>query len=142
MMDEKITEGLNEAIMSQFQNLRDSLPGSEEETAAVENITKLYRLGIDEVKVDCDFDEKCFRREMDKAHQKQEEELKEKEAKDEKRNRWFQIGLSGGMFLLEYLATWTWHKRYLRFEETGTFSSRAAQKVDGLSKSFKIWKRK
>lgn len=48
-MDEQIRQALADEILSQLNNLSTLDPGSKEQQTAVENVTKLYRLGLEDV---------------------------------------------------------------------------------------------
>lgn len=137
-MDDKVKSCLDEALLDQFENLKNCLPNTEEEQAAVENITKLYKLGIDEMKVDCDYDEKWSRRELDAKRQEQEAKIKESELEEAKKDRLFRFWTTIGISLLELATTCRWYGKYLKFEETGSFGSRAGQKIDSMRKLFKF----
>lgn len=55
-MDEQIRQALANEILSQLNGLSNLEPGSKEQQTAVENVTKLYRLGLEDVKADTDYD--------------------------------------------------------------------------------------
>ena len=96
-MDE-ITKKLNEEIEVQIENLRDLTPGSDEQGQAVEAVTKLYRLRIDEMKMD-------------------------QESEETKKNRFVKIVVDGAELVIPLIAYGIWMRLGLRFEETGTFTS-------------------
>lgn len=85
-MNDEIRTQLGEELSKEFNDLAQLSQGSEEQRTAIDNIVKLYKMGVDEEKIDADYDEKVNRREMDKkqheeeiALRKQEFELKQKE---------------------------------------------------------------
>ena len=71
-MDEQIRQALANEILSQLNSLSTLDPGSKEQQTAVENVTKLYRLGLEDVKADTDYDEKLYRRDVDAQHEQEE----------------------------------------------------------------------
>ena len=103
-MDEQIRQALANEILSQLNGLSNLEPGSKEQQTAVENVTKLYRLGLEDVKADTDYDEKLYRRDVDAQHE--QDEL-DRQAREE-------------LPLIFYA---TWMKRGFKFEETGTYTS-------------------
>ena len=84
-MDEQIRQALADEILSQLNGLGNLELGSKEQQTAIDNVTKLYRLGLEDVKADTDYDEKLYRRDADAQHeqneldkQAREEEFKKK----------------------------------------------------------------
>lgn len=96
---------LDAAIVAEFEKLSSMEAGSEGKAKATEDLAKLYKLRIDEIKA--------------------ENERKDKKAqrKDLKHDRWtdfgLQLGLTAGGWLFYYICL---HKG-LKFEETGTIRS-------------------
>ncbi len=71
-MNEQIIHASADEILSQLNDLSTLEPGSKEQQTAVENVTKLYRLGLVDVKADTDYDEKMYRRAVDAQHEREE----------------------------------------------------------------------
>lgn len=102
---DKIRKSLDEAIAKDIQDITVLNTGSEERTATVKELTELYKLRIEEDRV--------------------EMERKEKEAQEESHalDRWINVGLQVGLTALSLLAYNAWYRRGLKFEETGTVTS-------------------
>lgn len=129
-MDEQIRQALANEILSQLNNLSTLNPGSKEQQTAVENVTKLYRLGLEDVKADTDYDEKLYRRDVDAQHeqdelerQAREEQFKKDQLAEQIKDRYFRLGIGVAEIVLPLIFYATWMKRGFKFEETGTFTS-------------------
>ncbi len=129
-MDEQIRQALANEILSQLNNLSTLNPGSKEQQTAVENVTKLYRLGLEDVKADTDYDEKLYRRDVDAQHeqdeldrQAREEQFKKDQLTEQIKDRYFKLGIGVAEIVLPLIFYATWMKRGFKFEETGTYTS-------------------
>ena len=129
-MDEQIRQALANEILSQLNNLSTLEPGSKEQQTAVENVTKLYRLGLEDVKADTDYDEKLYRRDVDAQHeqdeldrQAREEQFKKDQLAEQTKDRYFKLGVEVAGIVLPLIFYATWMKRGFKFEETGTYTS-------------------
>lgn len=139
-MDE-IRKLLGEEIASEIKHLSSLEPGSNDHSAAVESLAKLYKLRIEEIKSEQDYAEKQVRREMDKIQHETDTTLKENQFRHEQevydrdeefkckqlaeqiKDRYFRIGLEAAGLILPLIFYATWMKRGFKFEETGTFTS-------------------
>ena len=129
-MDEQIRQALADEILSQLNNLSTLDPGSKEQQTAVENVTKLYRLGLEDVKADTDYDEKLYRRDVDAQHEQEEldrqareEQFKKDQLAEQTKDRYFKLGVEVAGIVLPLIFYATWMKRGFKFEETGTYTS-------------------
>ena len=129
-MDEKIRQALADEILSQLNGLGNLELGSKEQQTAIDNVTKLYRLGLEDVKADTDYDEKLYRRDADAQHeqneldkQAREEEFKKKQLSEQIKDRYFRLGIEVTEIVLPLMFYATWMKRGFKFEETGTYTS-------------------
>lgn len=129
-MNEQIRQALANEILSQLNNLSTLNPGSKEQQTAVENVTKLYRLGLEDVKADTDYDEKLYRRDVDAQHeqdeldrQAREEQFKKDQLTEQIKDRYFKLGIGVAEIVLPLIFYATWMKRGFKFEETGTYTS-------------------
>jgi len=129
-MDEQIRQALANEILSQFNGLSNLEPGSKEQQTAVENVTKLYRLGLENVKADTDYDKKLYRRDVDAQHeqdeldrQAREEQFKKDQLAEQTKDRYFKLGVEVAGIVLPLIFYATWMKRGFKFEETGTYTS-------------------
>ncbi len=130
-MDEKIRQALADEILSQLMQLSNLEPGSREQQMVVENVTKLYGLGLEDVKTDTDYDEKLYRREVDARRdqneldrQTREEQFKKDQLLEQVKDRYFKLGLEMAGIILPLLFYAGWLKRGFQFEETGTYTSK------------------
>lgn len=129
-MNEEIRQALANEILSQLNNLSTLAPGSKEQQTAVENVTKLYRLRLEDVKADIDYDEKLYRRDVDAQHeqdelnrQTHEEQFKKDQLAEQNKDRYFKLGIEVAGIVLPLMFYATWMKRGFKFEETGTYTS-------------------
>lgn len=155
-MDKNIKSLLNEEIISEIEKLKSLKPGGNEHTAAIESISKLYKLRIEENKNEMDFEEKCERRKMEadqydadlemKKHQIGETEsaeyydkrLKEEQFKEQVKDRYFRLGVEAAGIILPLLFYAVWMNKGFKFEETGTFTSTTFR---GLFSRFRLTKK-
>ena len=137
---EEIKNLLGSELKGQIEKLSNLTPGSKEHSEAVESVNKLYRLKIDELKAEWEYSEKFDRREMDEAHLKREDELKEKQFKSDEEFKKKQIDEMRFERYFKYcvevaLAVGGWvffnhqtNKGY-RFEQTGTILSHTFRNI-------------
>ena len=107
------------------------IDNKKEQQTAVENVTKLYRLGLEDVKVDSDCDEKTNRRKTEIQHeqneldrQEREERFKKEQLEEQKKDRYFRLGVEVAGIILPLMFFATWMDRGFTFEETGTYTSK------------------
>lgn len=151
-MADEIRNLLGDEIEKEVKNLGSLEPGSTEHTAAVESLTKLYKLRLEEIKIDEEYNDKYNRRIMEDEHHIKDNELKERQfdrdselkerqidneasTKDrdeqlrreqlyeQRKDRWINFGLQLGLTLVSVVAYDCWYRRGLKFEETGTVGS-------------------
>ncbi len=129
-MDEAIKNALDDEILKQFEDLKVLEAGSEEQEAAVENITKLYKLRLEEAKADADWDEICDQREKAEQHesdelekQNREEQFRKEQLAEQAKERYFKLGVDVAGMILPLMFYAVWMRMGFRFEETGTYTS-------------------
>lgn len=140
-MNENIKSLLDEEIVSEIEELGSLTPGSNEHTAVIDSLVKLYKLRIEETKNEMDFEEKSERRKMEeeqydadlemKKHQIGETEsadyddrrLKEEQLKEQIKDRYFRLGVEAAGIILPLMFYAIWMNKGFKFEETGTFTS-------------------
>lgn len=123
-MEEKtIDELLNEEIAAQIQTLSELNSGSKEKSAAVDDLTKLYKLRIEENKSVWDADEKYNRRMMDNDSSANEKDFKERQITEQVKDRYFRIGIAAAELLIPLMCYGVWMNKGFKFEETGTYTS-------------------
>lgn len=82
-MDTRISELLDEKIVNQFDMISSLEAGSEERSKEISNLNVLYKLKLEETKIENDCYEKSERRDMDNRHHDDELGLKDKHHNDE-----------------------------------------------------------
>lgn len=156
MKKEQLKDLLSEEIKTQIQDLSKLDPGSAEKSKAVDDLAMLYKLKIDETKMELDFDEKQARRKMDKENRLKDDALKEQQLKDENsvrerdelirkeqlaervKDRYIRLGIAAAEIILPLIFYSKWMKKGFKFEETGTFTSTTFR---GLFNRFKPTKK-
>lgn len=124
-MDETM-ELLSEEIKSQIANLGDLEPGSEEHSKAVESLSKLYKLKIEESKNEAELVEK-----------QKEEQFKKEQLAELKKDRWIKVGIAAGEILIPLVLYDIWMRRGFKFEETGSYCSQTFRNFFGKLKPTK-----
>ena len=156
MKKEQLKDLLSEEIKTQIKDLSKLDPGSAEKSKAVDDLATLYKLKIDETKMELDFDEKQARRKMDKENRLKDDALKEQQLKDENsvherdelirkeqlaeqvKDRYIRLGIAAAEIILPLIFYSKWMKKGFKFEETGTFTSTTFR---GLFNRFKPTKK-
>ena len=104
-MKDEIQRALDDMIAEEIANVSELDSGSEEKTKAVNDLTKLYNLKIEEAR-------------MEQIKLEKRQELKTK-AKD----RWINVGMQVGLALVSVISYDIWYRRGLRFEIDNTVGS-------------------
>lgn len=115
-MNEVIMELLGEEIKSEIENLASMKKGSEEHTNAVENLAKLYKLRIEELK-------NAREAELKERQIDDDAEIRGAQLAEDVKNQYIRFGLDVAGIILPMLFYASWMKKGFRFEETGTFTS-------------------
>ena len=147
---------LDDVIGKLIDNLDTLEDGSREKSSAVDDIAKLYRLKVDELKVAVDEDDKYNRRVLEDMNfqkeidfkemqlekemevKKQEMELKQKELDELKFDRYFKTGLAIFELVLTLGVYNIWTNRGFRFEETGTIRGNTTKNIFMRAKKPKV----
>lgn len=125
-----INKLLGEEIKSEIENLSNLEDGSEEKSKAIEDLAKLYRLRIEEIKAETEHDRQRdeamleqdkYELALETADAEKEEKLAQRKAAN--LDRIINIGLQVGLAVGGWLVYDIWHRRGLKFEETGTITS-------------------
>ncbi len=138
---EEINKLMDKEIVSQIKALGSLQSGSQEQTAAVKNLTALYEARINEEKVQLDAEDKREKREMDReqhcadealrksqaadeaAARERDLQLKEAQMEDQKIDRLIRAGIAMVEIGLPLVCYGHWFKKGLKFEETGSITS-------------------
>ncbi len=123
-MEEKtIDELLNEEIADEIKALSELEAGSNEKSAAIEDLTKLYKLRIEENKSSWDADDKYNRRIMDEKSNDKDDEIKQKQLEEQVKDRYFKVGIAAAELMIPLMFYGIWMNKGFKFEETGTITS-------------------
>lgn len=107
-MKDRIQKQLDEVIQTELNGIESSMPSSEKEKA-IANVTELYKLRIEESKL-----------EQAKNERLTEQDMKEAQLKGQKLDRWLNIGLQVGLTVGGWLMFSMWQRREMKFELEGT----------------------
>lgn len=140
-MGENIKDLLNEEIAAEIQAISSLDSGSEEKSKAIEDLTKLYRLRIEETKSELDAEDKRSRRTLESEANVRENEIKKSQldeqikadVQDEQykrsqldeqvKDRYFRLGIAAAELLIPLMFYGIWMRKGFKFEETGTYTS-------------------
>lgn len=111
---------LEEEIQEEIRNLSALTNGSDEKGAAIDDLTKLYKLKVEETKI------------------LKEEEAGKRQLLEQKLDRYCKLGIEAAGVILPLIFYGTWMRRGFKFEETGTFTSTTFK---GLFSRFKPTKK-
>ena len=133
-MDNEIRQKLEEEILNKLDNLQDLECGSKESSIEIDDLVKLYKLSIEERKLELDFDEKEKRIDVDKDRYQQDydiknsglveaeetrlhEELFKKEQLNEMRkDRLFKVGIDTAGIIIPMIFYAIWMRKGFKFE--------------------------
>lgn len=122
-MDERIKNLLNEEISAEIQALSSLATGSKEKSVAIEDLAVLYKLRIEESKLESDADDKYNRRVVEENSNTRDEEFKRVQLNEQVKDRYFKLGMAAADLILPLIFYGVWMRRGFRFEEKGTFTS-------------------
>lgn len=124
MEDNKnIDELLGEEIVAEIEAISELEPGSKEKSTAIDDLTKLYKLRIEENKSVWDADEKYNRRVMEENANTQDDEIKRQQINENVKDRYFRVAIAGAELLIPLMFYGIWMRKGFKFEETGTYTS-------------------
>lgn len=138
MSEPSIKDLLNEEIATEIQNLSELEAGSDEKSSAIDDLTKLYKLRIEENKSEWDADEKYYRRVMEGEANTKDDELKQKQLEEQVKERYFRVGVAAAELIVPLIFYGIWMRKGFKFEETGTYTSKT---FTGLINRFKPTKK-
>ena len=112
-MKDKISILLDGMIEEELNNVKTLQPGTKEKTDAIEDLNQLYKLRIEEAKI-----------EQERAHNNRDIELRRVQLESQAKDRRVNVGLQIGLSMASLVAYDLWYRRGLKFEETGVIRSR------------------
>lgn len=122
-MEEDIKKLLSEEIASEIQALSVLESGSKEKSTAIDDLTKLYKLRIEENKSEWDADERYNRRVMEDESNVRDNEVKQIQIAEQIKDRYFRVGIAAAELMIPLVFYGIWMKKGFKFEETGTYTS-------------------
>lgn len=123
-MGEENRSLLEEEIKAEIKRLGSLESGSQEHTTAVDSLTKLYKLKLEE-------DKNTYER-LDK------QESKTAQMAESVKDRYFRFGMAAAELVLPLMFYGVWMRRGFKFEQDGTFTS---QTFRGLFSRFRPTKK-
>lgn len=118
-MDYEIKQMLEKEIKGEIRALSDYPSGSKEQAEAIDTLTKLHKLKIEEDKIA--LDDIKWRQEADISNN--DCARREDQFAIDKRDRYFKFGLEAAGILLPLMFYAIWMKKGFKFEENGTYTS-------------------
>lgn len=115
-MEEEIKSLLEEEIDAQIRELSSLQAGSKEKSSAIDDLTKLYKLKIEETKTKWEINDRYDNRDSDI-------QLKKDQLAEQVRDRYFRLGIEAAGIVLPLMFYAVWMKRGFKFEENGTYTS-------------------
>lgn len=155
-MAKSIKNLLEDEIKNEINELSKFPPGSKEKSSAIEDLAKIHKLKMEEMKFEFEKSEKVENRKSECEKQKSENTVKQaqlaneesvhefdktyktKQLTEQTKDRYFRIGIGIAEIVLPLMFYATWMRRGFKFEETGTFTSTTFK---GLFNKFKTTKK-
>ena len=122
-MSDEIKKELEKEILKEIQDLSTLESGSKEKGSAIENLATLYKLNIEELKIEHEAMEKAFDRGSADETSARDLKLKQQMLDESIKDRYFKLGLDVAGLIVPIIFYGIWMGRGLKFEETGTFTS-------------------
>ena len=144
-MENEINKMLDEVIKEELSNLSSLESGSQKKTVAIDDLSRLYKLRIEENKNAKESDVKNKQLLMDaeriteevKSHE-QEEKLKKEQLSEQVKDRYFKLGIAAAELMIPLIFYGIWMRKGFKFEENGTYTSTTFR---GLFNKFKPTKK-
>lgn len=130
-MGEENRSLLEEEIKAEIKRLGSLESGSQEHNTAVDSLTKLYKLKLEEDKNTYERLDKIENREID-------QESKTAQMAESVKDRYFRFGMAAAELVLPLMFYGVWMRRGFKFEQDGTFTS---QTFRGLFSRFRPTKK-
>ncbi len=122
-MEDNVRDLLSGEISREIQALSGLNAGSKEKSTAIDDLTKLYKLRIEENKSEWDADEKYNRRVMEDEANTRDDEVKRVQIAEQVKDRYFRLGIAAAELMIPLMFYGIWMKKGFKFEETGTYTS-------------------
>lgn len=132
-MNLEIENMLEEEYKRTLQEVSTVQAGSDEAKWKLQKLSELHKQLMEETQTG----HKCFLETRKLDIEEKEAKLKEKQAEEGKVWTCIKLVLEGAAIVLPITASWIWMARGLRFEQTGTFTSRSGQWLGNHLRLFK-----
>ena len=127
---------LDEEYERTLEAVSNSTAGSEEAKWGLQKLAELHRQRIAERKAS----DESFLQVEELQLKKADVSLKKEQLKEGRKDRWIRIVLDGAAILIPTAASCYWMSKGLKFEETGSFTSKTGQWLScGYSESRNSW---
>ena len=123
MEEKRIEELLEEELIEQIKALSELEPGSDKKSKAIDDLSKLYRVRIEENKTVWDADEKYNRRVLDEKLNTTDSDFKSQQMTEQIKDRYFKVGIAAAELMIPLIFYGVWMNKGFKFEETGTITS-------------------
>lgn len=111
-MDDKVRKALDERILAELEDISKMESGCEVKRAAVDDLTAMYKLRLEEIKLENELEEKKLSMVQQDC-----------ERKERKIGKILDIATSGFSVSMPLIFYGVWMKRGLEFEKTGILKS-------------------
>ena len=111
-MNNEIREMLEKGIKDEIQELSELQAGSKEKADAITNLATLYKVKIDDDKVQLEVEEKM-----------NNDQLKLEDRAERNKDRYIKLGMEAAGIVLPLIFYAIWMKKGFKFEENGTYTS-------------------
>lgn len=122
-MNEDLIMMLDEEIRAEMEGLSSLNYGSKEHTEAVENLTKLYKLRIEDSKAAMEYNKEIDNDQFRREQAEKEEQSRKDQLAEQRIDRYVRIGIAAAELMIPIVFYNVWMKRGFKFEETGSFTS-------------------
>lgn len=122
-MSENINELLDEEIAAEIQSISEMKNGSPEKSKAINDLSTLYKLRIEENKNLWEADEKYDRRKMEEDAGLRDEDIKRTQISEQIKDRYFKVGIAAAELMIPLVFYGIWMNKGFKFEETGAYTS-------------------
>lgn len=126
MLDANIRQMLDEEYRNTLRAVSEAQTGSEEAKWQMQKLTELHKQRIDEEQTD-----------RDTSFRYEELELKKKQIEEGKFDRVVRLVVDGAAIIVPCVVSSYWMGKGLKFEETGSFTSRVGNWVSGHFRIFR-----
>lgn len=122
-MNEELVVMVDNELRAQIEKLSFLEPGSKEQTEAIENIVKLYRVRIEDSKAAIEYNKGIDDNEFRQEQMEKEERSRKEQLAEQRIDRFVRIGIAAAELMVPIIFYSAWMKKGFKFEETGSFTS-------------------